>query len=232
MRRVLVLAVSIWLAACGCAGAQSLLGVGAKWTGLYAGVNAGYGWGGATGSVVAGATTLSATDQFSGWLAGVQVGFDWQMSNLVFGAVADIQASTQSSQTLLCAAAACGYALTSTNSMPWFGTLRGRVGFALDRFLIYATGGLSYAEYRSDLTSQVGGAIAIVPLYAARRGGLVIGAGIELAAFGNWTARAEYLHIDSGTVTEVATVPFVGAVTASGRISDNILRTGISYRFF
>lgn len=232
MRRILIVATLVWLGVTSQAGAAGLLGVGARWSGLYAGINAGYAWGEARGSVVAGPFALNATSPASGWLAGAQVGFDWQLSGLVVGAVADIQASTQSTQTALCAAAVCGYALTGTNSMPWFATLRGRAGFALDRFLVYGTAGLAIAEYRSDLTSQVGGAIAVVPLYSDRRTGFVLGAGIELAILGGWTARAEYLFIDSGTMTESAAVPFAGTVTASGRVTSNILRTGLSYRFF
>ena len=103
-----------------------------NWTGFYAGLNLGYEWG---------TVTNSGIDP-SGVAGGGQVGYNWQIGQFVFGAETDIQASS-----------ADDTFAPYKFSNPWFGTLRGRAGFAINNVLLYGTLGLAYG----DLKAQFGG---------------------------------------------------------------------------
>jgi outer membrane immunogenic protein len=117
------------------------------WAGLYVGLNAGVGWGDSGGVLVTGPTPGS-TGALSGgggdgrFVGGGQIGYNWQSGAMVYGLETDIQY------------------VDSGGSVAWgpyswwtgrgggdgayFGTVRARIGYAIDRTLIYLTGGLAY----------------------------------------------------------------------------------------
>jgi outer membrane immunogenic protein len=78
----------------------------------------------------------------NGFLGGAQAGYNWQTGPFVIGAELDFQGTTASGSVN----ASAGSAITGTAKTPWFGTLRGRVGYAADRILFYATGGGVYGD--------------------------------------------------------------------------------------
>src|ERR1700687_2347232 len=92
-----------------------------NWSGFYAGLNLGYGWGKETNTGV----------NPSGILGGGQVGYNWQSGQFVFGGEADLQGS-----------GANDTFAPWKFSNPWFGTVRGRVGYAFNNILLYGTLGL------------------------------------------------------------------------------------------
>jgi outer membrane immunogenic protein len=102
-------------------------------TGLYVGLNAGYGW--SHGSLAAFGPGISGfgSETMTGATGGGQFGFNWQINSLVFGIESDLQASGQ-------AGSAFYAGISETDRIPWFGTTRGRVGLAAHQFLLYATG--------------------------------------------------------------------------------------------
>lgn len=163
-----------------------------SWNGFYIGANLGYGWGSATG------------DNPNGVLGGFQAGFNFQSpgSPIVFGVETDFDWSGVSAGSF---------------SVNYFGTVRGRVGFAADRFLVYATGGLAYGEGQY----QVFGLSNTQTSY-----GWTLGAGAEYALDRNWSARAEYLYVDLGTSTYGS---WVGP--ASIAYDGSVVRAGVNYRF-
>jgi outer membrane immunogenic protein len=88
----------------------------------------------------------------------------------------------------------------------WFSTARARLGFAWDRVMIYATGGLAYASY--DAYTQVDWDVnrdyEDLPFYYRggyheNRFGYAVGGGLEWAFANNWTAKAEFLYLDFGS---------------------------------
>lgn len=151
-----------------------------NWTGFYAGVNAGYAWGGSNDIGVAsnplfvnttnfgnpilvsiaatgGTTTLSPDS--NGFIGGVQAGYNWQSGSIVTGIEADFQglAHNDSSATLTSVLTAPNSPLvtniTASQQLDWLGTLRGRLGFtATPTLLAYVTGGLAYGEAKSSIT--------------------------------------------------------------------------------
>lgn len=123
---------------------------------------------------------------------GIQAGCDYQMpdSPLVVGIVVDAIAST-SSETI---APAPGQELTS--SVPFMGTIRGRLGVALDTTLLYATGGLAVANVENHLV-VVGGALDATD--SNTYVGWTIGAGVEHMVTDNLSVFAEYNYADLGS---------------------------------
>ncbi|MGD0850446.1 outer membrane protein [Bradyrhizobium sp.] len=135
---------------------------------------------------------------------------------------------------------------TFEEKLPWLATFRGRIGvLPTDRVLLYVTGGLAVGEVKS--TSSVGTTTTTTLSFGTPPGptstsalagasstqaGWTIGAGVEGAIGGNWTAKLEYLYVDLGTVnnTFAGTAPFA-PLTTSAHVTDNILRAGINYRF-
>ena len=100
-----------------------------SWTGPYLGGNLGYEWG---------ATSNNPTRP-SGFAGGAEAGYNWQTGQLVFGGEADIQLSGASDT----------FAPWKFSN-PWFGTMRGRAGYAVSNFLIYGTAGVAFGELQGE----------------------------------------------------------------------------------
>lgn len=127
------------------------------WTGFYAGVNAGGIVRADSGRITNPARIREAVNfRDTGIEAGGQAGYNWQTSNLVFGVEGDFQGTDLPNTKK-----------TNPNriftvvkdSLFWFGTARGRVGFAWDRWLFYGTGGLAFAHTDVKLSTNVAGGL-------------------------------------------------------------------------
>jgi len=162
------------------------------WTGFYLGANAGYGWG-----------TADWSPDTDGFVGGIQGGYNWQGAGpLVIGVEADLQYSNLSS---------------SVFELDYFGTVRARLGVALDQFLIYGTGGLAYGKGTYELAGLSND---------NTHTGWAFGAGAEYAVAPNITLRGEYMYLDMGSETyQSINGPLEVGLTA------NILRAGVNYKF-
>jgi outer membrane immunogenic protein len=202
----------------------------------------------------------SDSSKLSGAIGGLQAGYNWQMENFLVGIETDLQLSGQKGDQIFNAANNATVSAPYTQKLTWLGTLRGRVGFTANRWMAYATGGLAYGRVTVDgsattlgLTpcSPTGGSTPIVtcPLAGWSNGftkvGWTVGAGVEGAITNNWSWRVEYLHVDLGKMnTAIATLPAdyliatnssniiaPGAGTISSRMTDEIVRVGLNYKF-
>jgi outer membrane immunogenic protein len=220
--------------------------VGYNWSGFYLGGNVGYSWGHASSSFTAGGgpAPFAGSQDMDGWLGGGQIGYNWQGPNSpwIFGVEADIQGTDQRGTftapavvTVVPGVGAITAVGSLTEKLPWFGTARGRLGFApAPRWMLYVTGGLAYGEVRSTggvvLTGPIAGVTSTT--FDSTRTGWTVGGGAEWAIADRWSAKAEYLYIDLGTVNDTfvapAPVPVLGAST---RVTDNIFRVGLNYHF-
>lgn len=214
----------------------------AKWTGLYFGVNGGFGWASAKTNfeftdaalpgTLAGRTATSSAG-LSGGIAGGQIGFNWQAQRLVFGLEADGQWSgAQADVTASCGDASCVLAETVRLKSFWSG--RVRLGYAFDRILAYATVGGAVVSASHDLTATLGGVSAKFLTLSSSTAGLAAGIGIEAMIWEKWSARAEYLYldIDDHSATGFAPAAFGNSpVDKTSRFSHHIVRAGLSYRF-
>jgi len=108
-----------------------------SWTGLYVGTHAGYAWSDNDWQDALG----SSSHEGSGWLAGGQIGYNWQLNQLVIGAEAD------ASSTWVDGSASCAGGGTCSQSYNWLASVRGRAGVAVNenRTLLYGTAGFAWA---------------------------------------------------------------------------------------
>jgi len=208
-----------------------------SWTGFYVGANVGYGFAGddrvGLTSDITGFLGDFGTLENSGVFGGGQAGYNYQFGNFVLGLEADIQASGVGDSVNGLSPTIASRAKSDIN---WFGTIRPRVGFAWDRALIYATGGVAFGgiDYQFDATD---GALFVHGKDSDTRVGYTLGAGVEYAFTDNWTAKLEYQYVNFGEYK--VTGPVVdGAGFATG---ENItthatpdfqsVRIGINYKF-
>jgi outer membrane immunogenic protein len=222
-----------------------------NWSGAYVGVNVGYGWGRSADVSVLGAPAVftdTVSSRMNGILGGAQIGYNLQMQNWLVGLEGDFQGTGQSgSHSFTCPAGVCSSTLipglgllanpavsaTQTQHLDFFGTVRGRIGLVVvPTVLLYATGGLAYGQVDTDST------IAGSTRSQNYQLGWAAGGGIEGAIGGGWTARLEYLYLDlgkvSGTFTSSLSDPTGTTALVSGfnsRVTDNIVRVGVNYRF-
>jgi len=245
---------------------------GFDWTGPYVGLNAGAVVNGktkfdrTTGDLPNNTNALDAglrpsrnTVSDSGFVGGGQIGYNVLLGGLVVGAEADI-AYTDLDKTETLSNTSNFGPLGVPSSTPftrvneyrgkldYLGTVRGRVGFAMDRALIYATGGYAYGRVKHE-TIYYGPNAPTVPFFEGQTkktsDGYVVGGGIEYAmptnsflnVFGSSavTVKAEYLHYDLGH--ETLRFPGVnGGATIGGYTSrvgtrGDLVRAGLNYKF-
>lgn len=184
-----------------------------NWTGFYLGLNGGGGWGGSQWSSPFG---TSGTYDLSGGVVGGTFGYNWQFNQFVFGLEGDVDWSNirGSGNGVGCVAASCE---TRNN---WLATARGRIGYAFDRYLPYLTGGLAVGDIKASPTA--------FGSTDTTNAGWTVGAGLEVAFAGPWTAKVEYLYTDLGSMTCDVTV--CGAGT-NVNFHTNLVRGGLNYRF-
>jgi outer membrane immunogenic protein len=230
-----------------------------NWTGFYIGGNVGYSWGRSsdTSTLTNGAGTVlfSSADKsnLDGVVGGGQIGYNWQVQNWVWGLEADIQGTGErGSRAYTCPIGICtptttipgalpiivpgpAVAVALTQKIDWFGTVRARGGVLVaPKVLLYATGGLAYGEVNSSATIGLAGTG-----FSANNTnvGWTVGAGVEGVIGGNWTAKLEYLYVDLGRMSGSFTTPIAalggGFITSnySSRVTDNVLRVGVNYKF-
>jgi outer membrane immunogenic protein len=176
--------------------------------------------------------------------AGGQAGYNFQINQFVLGAEADINWFNDGVRTTGFNAPPNIINLTNTDSqsagLRWIGTLRGRLGWAADRALFYATGGLAYgkAVASSNATSSLGNITDVFAGDASGvRTGYTVGGGLEYALINNVTIKAEYLYYNLGTATyEVAPANVFAAgeglhITANQKFDGSLVRFGLNYKF-
>jgi outer membrane immunogenic protein len=220
-----------------------------SWGGFYIGINGGYGWdttpSGAAfctnpGGVIGGTGCFGAnagTTKPTGGLFGAQAGYNFQSGSFVYGVETDIQWSgikgfgSVNSSCCVPALAPEGTNTASAN-LQWFGTLRGRFGFAaFDRGLVYATGGLIYGqESVSDLLAFPA-AVTYPASATSTRAGWTLGGGLQFAFTQNLAAKIEGLYYDMGSQTISYTSPTLGYTSSTSfNYKGAIIRAGLNWK--
>jgi outer membrane immunogenic protein len=180
-----------------------------NWTGFYVGLNGGgdfshSNWG-SVGSI-----------NLSGGVVGGTVGYNYQIGQVVLGAEGDVDWSGISGTGIT---ATCPLGCTTSNS--WLSTIRGRVGYAADRFMPYITGGAAFGNIAASSPG--------LPGASTTNAGWTLGVGIEFAITGRWSAKAEYLFVDLGRFN--CGLACGGGFVDNVSFDANILRAGVNYRF-
>lgn len=176
------------------------------WTGFYVGAHLGWGFGDQEfpAACECGAGSDAELD-YDGLLGGLQIGYNYQFRpNWLVGIEGDISWSDISgSGTTTMPNNIPPDTATFTSTIDWFGTLRGRLGYVFDRWMVYGTGGLAYGSYETRYNVTYPGADPgiVVPLSGTMQDkdwGWTVGAGAEFAFTDRWSVKAEYLYVDLG----------------------------------
>ncbi len=205
-----------------------------NWTGLYVGGNVGGSWGAHRHTAVTftGATVVSDAKP-DGVIGGGQIGYNWQTGSWVMGLETDIQGSGQ--KDTISHAIAAGGTETTSDKLDYFGTVRGRVGYAWDRHLLYFTGGWTYGRGTIDSTTLVAGVTHMATHHNNSTDGWNVGGGWEWAFADRWSARVEYLYVDFGSdsaSTRSIVTPHGTVRVSTNDLTDNIVRAGLNYKFW
>jgi outer membrane immunogenic protein len=189
--------------------------------------------GGGLGAALAGnAIPGSAPLKYSGFLAGGQFGYNWQVRSWVYGLEADFDGSSAHGSTTAFYPAPALVPITTgySRELDWLATVRGRVG--LPSFLVYGTGGLAVGQTKVG-SSVVAPAAASPPESEPRTNitssntsaGWTAGAGVEWMFAPQWSVKAEYLYVDLGNHSNTVTYaygPNTSTMTSTVRDTDNM----------
>jgi outer membrane immunogenic protein len=200
-----------------------------NWTGCYIGAQAG--WAiqrdqdtelALTGGITARSPRNEANP--SGAKAGGFLGCNWQIAGpWVIGAELDGDWADINGGTTFFDPAGDNYRARTRAQA----SLRGRVGYAIDRTLYYATGGGGAASIRHSYIDLPTG---LTTSFSDISGGLTGGFGAEYAFLSNWTGRIEYRYADFGTF-QYNSAPAFGGLLEHHRVSEHALRAGLAFKF-
>jgi outer membrane immunogenic protein len=228
------------------------------WTGFYVGGNIGGVWernSGTTDFVELSPSFTADNRQAkalrnSAAIGGIHAGYNWQMSRWVFGVEADfdwIKSKTGFCRQTSVLALSCGDNgagfLTLNEKTEWLGSVRGRLGYAWDRVMIYGTGGAAWGKIDTSINANClvtgcGQSVLLVNTtanFSDTKVGWVVGAGVESMLSENWILRVEYLHYDLGGVVDTLNLradplaPQDAPWSRSHRY--DTVRAGLSYKF-
>lgn len=188
-----------------------------NWSGLYAGIHGGYAWANWNGQLFyedweSGAAYWEAPFNFSdqsisadGWFGGLQAGANQQYGSLVVGLEADVAWTGIDGSKVLepypeSAKGPANWQIE--NKLDVFGTVRGRLGVANDKLLLYGTGGFAWAKVSSNNTTVWPPEKSTnTQAYGEAQNnhtGWAVGAGGELALNPSLSVKLEYLYVNLG----------------------------------
>lgn len=213
------------------------------WTGVYLGGQIGYAWGTDNVSLSANNPTKFVDGTFDsdlqGVIGGAHVGYNLQINQWVLGLEGSVDGTSLSNTVTPTffgnIPAVTG--ITEETSSDIQGSIRGRVGVAFDRVLLYATGGVAFGDFNTNYANS--SKLKFLPAganssFSNTRVGWTVGGGIEYALTNNWLVRGEYRYTDFG---HFADAPFGNsftggwAATADHHVTQNQVQLGFSYKF-
>jgi len=173
------------------------------------------------------------------WLAGAHAGYNWQQGATVFGFETDLQGTHLNSSMnggLNPSPPPAGSFASTTATVDYYGTFRGRLGFTSGQWMFYGTGGAAYGNV--DLSSQFGVlGLLTVAQTSEPRIGWVVGAGFEYLLRPNWMLTFGYQYVDLGRVglssstTQIGQTLVTLAQAAMAHAQFQAVTIGMSWRF-
>lgn len=190
-----------------------------SWTGGYIGLNAGYA--GGQNKFNADNAPFSLKDNASGFIGGIQAGYNWQFDQTIVGIETDIQGGNLKSKF---EADLGGSSFGIENKINWFGTTRVRLGYTpVDRFMVYATGGVAYGKIKASIYDGID-----TFSQSDTKVGYTVGAGAEYAITNNVTLKTEYLYTDLG---KLKIDDGAGVRLGEVKAPFHTVRVGVNYKF-
>ena len=201
---------------------------GFSWTSFYIGGHVGGGWDNRDVGIfdtISGDKIGIGKTKASGFLGGGQIGLDYQFApNWVVGIEADVSGANLKN-TGVANSGSGNISVASVqhdNSIDLFGTVRGRVGYTLNNWLLFGSGGFAWAN--EEVTRNQPGTVE----KASGTGkGWTAGGGLEWGFAQNWSARVEYLHVELGAESFVFPLAHI---RNDAKVTMDIARFGVNYR--
>jgi outer membrane immunogenic protein len=173
---------------------------------------------------------------------GVQLGYNWQRNDLVFGLETDldylgVHSSEDRSEFYPCCFP-LAFNVHQEASMDWLGSARARIGFAQENFLLFASGGLAFGGIDYNGVFSDGAGALEESSNSSVQAGWIAGVGVEWLAQENVSLRAEYLHFDLGEMNSPGGIftyrssDFPGTTFShSTAIRGDVVRIGLNLKF-
>ena len=203
-----------------------------NWSGIYIGINGGYGFGSTDWSSPTAGVVGTGTFNTNGGLVGGTAGFNFQSGQIVYGIEGDWDwagiKGTSSNATATIGACPGAMPCSFETSSNWLSTVRGRVGYAFDRVLIYATGGGAAGDVKATFTNP--NTPAVTGSTNSTEWGWTAGAGIEAALTENVTVKVEYLFVDLQNGNCSPTI-CGGGTAVPVSFDASIVRAGLNFKF-
>ena len=175
-----------------------------NWTGFYLGIVGGGAWEDAN------------SPRMQGGFVGGTAGYNWQNGNVVFGLEADgAWADVNASATAL--------GITVSSKTDALGTVRGRIGWAVNNILLYGTGGYAWIDNKVSVT-----ALGVTVSDSKFHSGWTVGAGVEAFFAPQWSVKGEYLYRSLGGETYFSGL---GAPVSTGTLNFHTVQVGVNYHF-
>jgi outer membrane immunogenic protein len=196
------------------AAAPAVVAYAFNWTGAYVGAN--------VGANFANIGTPFGNGGSTGFAGGLQAGYLWQMpNNIVYGLEVDFDGSTNRKSWNYTATTVGGAVnnFSERERQDYQFGLRGRLGYAYDRFLPFVSVGVTWAGFNSRIVNTTTNTA-----FSGTRvqTGYQLGTGLEYAVTNNVTVRGEYLYSDFGRYNINGNRHFT---------NDNALRFSVNYKF-
>jgi outer membrane immunogenic protein len=201
-----------------------------SWTGFYLGGQVGGAWGHDDASLVNPGVPVAINFPFiintKSVIGGAHAGYNVQFNQFVLGVEGSVDwTDLRDTSVVGICPLFCGTFMTKTDVQ---GSIRGRAGIAFDRALIYATGGLAFANIRNTYdTTAFGGGFASI---STTRTGGTVGGGIQYAITNNWSVRGEYRYTDFGSFVDKSSVAFFPATNVNRHLTESQAEVGLSYK--
>jgi outer membrane immunogenic protein len=221
------------------------------WTGPYVGGQIGYAWGSSTLDLIGfnpanrARFVISAGNSPSGVIGGAHVGYLYQINQFVVGVEGSVDGTSLRANAQIFLPSFIGRnVLTAHATSDVQASIRGKLGFAWDRVLIYGTGGVAFGGFSSNLfLNGLNPAFIQFPIanrfFSNTRVGWTAGGGIQFAVTDNWWVFAEYRYTNFGSFNNTLSNAFAPGgvllgqsfVTGRRQFRENQVQVGFSYRF-
>lgn len=195
----------------------------ASWAGSYIGVSGGGAWGSALVRNNATGADQTPRIDLGGGIIGLTAGFNIQNGSALFGLEGDISAANKKGSAFEFPPNA---AFSNEVKERWLSTFRGRLGYARDNWLIYATAGGALADIATSIVSPLG-----TISEQQWHWGWTAGGGVEIKLNQDWSAKIEYLYV--GLQDKSYFNPAPSPVFPSNQrlhLDDHIVRVGVNYK--
>lgn len=216
-----------------------------NWSGFYAGVHAGYGWGNNDSLNINGTTPFPAgavtSTDVDGVLAGGQVGYNYQFApSWLVGVEADGSWTNIKGQNSALSTVAANRFQTTNLELNWLAMVTGRLGYVAGPALLYVKGGAAFGGVKGGgvtVNPLTGNSLVSTSAGSETRTGWTVGGGVEWNFASNWSTKVEYNYVDFGTDSVSRNVAYFGGATGPATLFRDatthfhLVKVGLNYRF-